>query len=931
MNLWLLVLTTFFGLRLVASPLDINDRASLDWALNDNPKSIKAWARKEFDRTDAGQDPRRWVRALWLNASLVTEWRAEPELRAQLEKGIIIAERENMREELLALKGFRPGIMQELAQGNDHDVDSKAVSQEYENLIAEARRLGVRRAEAEALTAYGFYQQDRGETTDGLRMLIEATKVLADDPTATELSRMNMKNNLSLAYAYQNQVQRAMDLYMEMGEFCARAKLRSFCLVNDYNTGKLMVDEYDATQWPKAEPYFLKSLQVAEEIDDTWSKATAHSGLLALHVKLGNFARAVQEAEIAIKLFKEAKNNVWLADTYKKGARAHLGAKRYQEALDYIAEAQRLFPEGYRRDFNDLEDLSYQVYRAMGQTEKALQHLEKHNAEFKIMSLERENAEYSKLKVGLGLQSEEEKNKLLLMDNALKNQKLAETERLRLFMFTLLGLSLLVMGSMGLAVARSREVRSSRTKMQRILSNIEEGILTINSQLEIDSEYSHYLNVLFNSEDDLSGRPALPLLLDQTTLKHEERSMVHEVLHASLGADRLQWLFNEHHLPMELIYPGLGTPRIVAIHWQPLYDRHARVQSFLIGLTDVTERRQLEAEIALQRQRSNRRTRIVPELAQAEAARVDALLAQAQALGTQFVGTEDAEARRGILRELHTIKGIARVLGLKELSAEVHDLEDRFQTLTDPHALAEQQKAFLGVIDDYLHVVQQSFSRRTPDIQAKRQLNDLLQTILPGVIEHMQSAGLELSSLTVVDRVMRWPLPLLETLEQILVHGLSNSVDHGFIFPRQRGLEIPEPAFHIEAQRFGPHVQLIVRDNGTGLDWTRLQQLAQKLNFQPPPGRSVADVVFLDGSTTAEQVSRTSGRGVGLAAIRSLCQEWGGDVRMEPSPEGKGAQLVATLLIQRIQAFRDPRAWSRPPHAACEWSPSMRRTGSSRR
>jgi chemotaxis protein histidine kinase CheA len=70
---------------------------------------------------------------------------------------------------------------------------------------------------------------------------------------------------------------------------------------------------------------------------------------------------------------------------------------------------------------------------------------------------------------------------------------------------------------------------------------------------------------------------------------------------------------------------------------------------------------------------------------------------------------------------------------------------------------------------------------------------------------------------------------------------------------------------------------------GAGTDLKRLQELAQKLKFVPSEGRSIADVVFLDGSTTAEQVSRRSGRGMDMAAIRSLCQEAGGEVHMEPN------------------------------------------------
>lgn len=138
--------------------------------------------------------------------------------------------------------------------------------------------------------------------------------------------------------------------------------------------------------------------------------------------------------------------------------------------------------------------------------------------------------------------------------------------------------------------------------MQRILSNIEEGMLTVNNQMLVESEYSHYLNTLLHTEADLTGQPALPLLLDKTSLGSEDKSMVHEALHASWSEDELHWFVKEQHIPAELIYPTSNGVRIVAVHWQLLFDKQNKVQNVLIGLSDVTERRKLEAEVVLERE-----------------------------------------------------------------------------------------------------------------------------------------------------------------------------------------------------------------------------------------------------------------------------------------------------------------------------------------
>ena len=45
-------------------------------------------------------------------------------------------------------------------------------------------------------------------------------------------------------------------------------------------------------------------------------------------------------------------------------------------------------------------------------------------------------------------------------------------------------------------------------------------------------------------------------------------------------------------------------------------------------------------------------------------------------------------------------------------------------------------------------------------------------------------------------------------------------------------------------------------------------------------------MLFLDGVSTAEQVSETSGRGVGTAAIRSTIRALGGEVKIRPRDLG---------------------------------------------
>ncbi len=92
-------------------------------------------------------------------------------------------------------------------------------------------------------------------------------------------------------------------------------------------------------------------------------------------------------------------------------------------------------------------------------------------------------------------------------------------------------------------------------------------------------------------------------------------------------------------------------------------------------------------------------------------------------------------------------------------------------------------------------------------------------------------------------------------------------------------------------------IHVRVRDFGAGLNLEKLKSMAQEKGFVPGPEETVADVVFLDGATTAETASATSGRGVGLSAVRELCRRFKGDAHLLANDQGQGSLLTMTFEV----------------------------------
>lgn len=143
---------------------------------------------------------------------------------------------------------------------------------------------------------------------------------------------------------------------------------------------------------------------------------------------------------------------------------------------------------------------------------------------------------------------------------------------------------------------------------------------------------------------------------------------------------------------------------------------------------------------------------------------------------------------------------------------------------------------------------------------------------------------------------------LLAAVADPLMHIVRNSVDHGIESAdvrKQRG----KPArgrLSVSASLSGGSVTIAVEDDGKGLDLERLRNkaiergvlTAEQAKSATPD--QVYDFIFLPGFSTAERITETSGRGVGMDVVRSNIHRMGGRVDLESRP-GLGCTVKISL------------------------------------
>jgi two-component system chemotaxis sensor kinase CheA len=200
---------------------------------------------------------------------------------------------------------------------------------------------------------------------------------------------------------------------------------------------------------------------------------------------------------------------------------------------------------------------------------------------------------------------------------------------------------------------------------------------------------------------------------------------------------------------------------------------------------------------------------------------------------------------------------------------------------------------------------------------ARDDLRDLRMVPASQVLEPLRRTVREVSArlnkevtLELAGGDVRLDRRILDALKDPLLHLVRNAIDHGLeSAAERRSAGKPEAGrLSVRVEPRGTRIAVVVEDDGGGLSPERVRATAVRRGLLTAEAAAklsdaqAARLVFQPGFSTREQVTATSGRGVGLDVVQATAQRLQGSVDVDFTV-GKGTRFTVDLPLTLAAAL----------------------------
>ncbi|SMF34496.1 ATP-binding protein [Pseudobacteriovorax antillogorgiicola] len=503
-----------------------------------------------------------------------------------------------------------------------------------------------------------------------------------------------------------------------------------------------------------------------------------------------------------------------------------------------------------------------------------------------------------------------------------------------------------------------RNLKETRYR-NALFDRLELGIVTFGEKLVVKRASMASLEAIFGKNSE--GKGVIDFLFEKTDLSKESIRSLEFHFTSVLGMPEMQWKLSMPNFPEELSCRFKHRKRFIKAYYIPIYEEKV-VKEISIVLQDVTEHRRFQSEAVRREQEIEKIFALLQvsdslfELFMDETRSLfEGIKADLKAIRTAAPEQMNDIANR-MFRSVHTIKANSKLFKLNSIQDVAHEVEHYLSELRSGK-IAYEPKTFIELTQKVMAISEEIYSyaslrkeilssidrKRDQNLKYRVQwirslVNQFAYILRDPQFEprHLRTIQKEFGrALATFDRVsMRdyikgyndmihdiarqlgkkvqdiethleyhyFEPNVMARINDILVHCLRNSVDHGIEMPDVRkSLGKPEKGLiRLSVEELNGTVTLRLEDDGHGIEVEHVKEKAVDQGIiTMQEAEHISDqeslsLIFHPGFSTSNEVSEVSGRGLGMDAVRDTVNKINGQIIVE-SVDDRGTVITINL------------------------------------
>lgn len=518
---------------------------------------------------------------------------------------------------------------------------------------------------------------------------------------------------------------------------------------------------------------------------------------------------------------------------------------------------------------------------------------------------------------------------------------------------------------------RTQELHKKNQDVANMMANMHQGLFTISDCGLIRSEYSKYLEVIFETRR-IANRHFKDFMFTHAKLGADELNQICVAVESIIGESDIMFEFNSHLLKREIVINlNQAENKILELSWDPIIQDDI-VEQLMVTVRDITQLKALEAEAELKKEELN----IIGEILAVGIEKFENFVNGS----LQFIDEshdiisrhheKSNEAIAVLFRNMHTIKGNARTYGFKKITDVFHIIEQTYDVLRKEENLIWDVEVLLSELSDgqkALEIYQSIYNEKLKMSNTKqtaisinpekvsRLLNKIkqltskdvpenvvpivqetfdtlvafeaqsLETVISGVTHSVNELAHSMEKLTPKIHVENDKIHFLkegaDVMNNVFMHMFRNAMDHGIEKPEEREEKgkSPQGSIYVKTTIENNQCYIWLSDDGRGIAIDKIYGKALEtgilsLENKRPSDTDIANLIFHSGLSTADKVTDISGRGVGMDAVKAFIKEQGGEVELildEAEKPKHGYKPFALRILLPKSFYRLPPVFQR--------------------